>query len=76
MALVFEFTGLPYSWGNRSLCNLNLSSNSITEEGAKLLYDSLLEQDLAGEMLLDGNTGVIRLPLQVIAIFVLVSMTA
>lgn len=65
MALVFEFTGLTYSWGNRSLCNFNLSSNYITDEGAKLIYDSLLEQDLAGEMLLDGQTGVIRLSLQV-----------
>lgn len=65
MALVFEIGGSFFSWGNRTLCNLNVSSNRITDVGAKEFCDALQEQEVAGDVLMDGNTGLIKISLQV-----------
>ncbi len=60
----FELNGQWYMLGNRTLLNLNLSRNGITDVGLKLLHDAIVEQEGTQEYS-EGAPGLYRLSLQV-----------
>lgn len=60
---MFEINNRFYIQGNRTLNNLNLCGNSITEYGLQILLNVTLEQDVCAE---NGNEiGLFKIPLQV-----------
>lgn len=42
---IFEQNGVWYFKGNKTLCNLNLSKNSITDDGVQWLLDAVVGQE-------------------------------
>ncbi|KAJ3231890.1 Leucine-rich repeat-containing protein 71 [Chytriomyces hyalinus] len=61
---VFENNGQWYVIGNRTLNNVNLRQNGITETSLKLLIDVLAEQDLSDEATPEGMLGLFRVAIQ------------
>ncbi|KAI8904368.1 hypothetical protein EDD86DRAFT_213233 [Gorgonomyces haynaldii] len=61
---MFEVNGQSYVLGNRSLNSLNLSCNSITEQGVKALLEVVLEQEATADQLPEGLLGIFRIVLQ------------
>ncbi|KAJ3208640.1 Leucine-rich repeat-containing protein 71 [Entophlyctis luteolus] len=60
---VFEHNGQFFLVGNRTLNNLNLRQNGITEIGAKALIDILADQELSVEVTPEGALGLFRVSL-------------
>ncbi|KAJ3251971.1 Leucine-rich repeat-containing protein 71 [Chytriomyces hyalinus] len=57
---VFENNGQWYVIGNRTLNNINMRQNGITETSLKLLIEVLAEQDLSDEATPEGMLGLFR----------------
>jgi hypothetical protein len=64
---MYEINGQWSVLGNRTLNNLDVSMNGITEVGVRSLHDAVVEQEMANEQpsVSDGNTGIYRINLQV-----------
>ncbi|KAI9340309.1 hypothetical protein BDR26DRAFT_861686 [Obelidium mucronatum] len=56
----FEYNGQTYLIGNRTLNNLNVRQNGITEVGLKYLLDAVNEQELSAESAPEGLLGLFR----------------
>lgn len=62
---MFEINNQWFVLGNRTLNNLNVSHNGITEAGLKTLFDAVTEQELTAENANDGLLGLFRANLYV-----------
>ncbi|KAJ3140902.1 hypothetical protein HK100_008441 [Physocladia obscura] len=62
---LFEHNGQYFLIGNRTLNNLNLRQNGITETGVRLLLDMISEQELSAENTPEGMSGIFRIALHV-----------
>ncbi|KAJ3072216.1 Leucine-rich repeat-containing protein 71, partial [Rhizoclosmatium hyalinum] len=56
----FEHNGQQFLIGNRTLNNLNLRQNGITETGVKAFLDAVAEQELSSESAPEGLYGLFR----------------
>jgi hypothetical protein len=54
---MFEVNGQWYILGNRSLCNLDLSSNDISEVGLKYLLEAVTIQESTVEHAQNSDVG-------------------
>lgn len=60
----FELNGNLYFVGNRTLNNLNISSNKISDVGLKEILETLMEQDLTSQESPDGLQGLYRVNIE------------
>jgi hypothetical protein len=62
---MFEINNQWYEVGNRTLNNLNVCANNITDLGIKHVYDALIEQENTAEQAPEGLLGLFRVNLSV-----------
>lgn len=62
---MFEYNYHWYILGNRTLNNLNVCHNRITDTGVKYIFDAIAEQEQTAENSPEGSLGLFRMNLMV-----------
>jgi hypothetical protein len=65
MESMVEQNGQWYTLGNRTLNNLNLANNLLSDVCVQSFLDAVAEQDTYSESVTDGSIGLFRISLQV-----------